>query len=185
MHCTYVCMYVCMYVCNLIRWIPSGSFRSCLRMWTCARSVRWRRSSSPCCSCPGDPSTDKVRLTHTYFFLIIKSMYVCIHVCMYVGCRFTKRGLDENGNAANFVVCYCMYVCMHVFNCLILYVCMYVSGNRADSNLSGRTNLCFRSDSRLHSSQVVFTSTHEVRAYTYMQTNFSLHSYIHTYIRQV
>ena len=129
MYALYVCivrMYVCMYVCNLIRWIPSGSFRSCLRMWTCARSVRWRRSSSPCCSCPDDPSTDKVRLTHTYFFLIIKSMYVCIHVCMYVGCRFTKRGLDENGNAANFVVCYCMYVCMHVFNCLILYVCMYV-----------------------------------------------------------
>ena len=42
----------------------------------------------------------------------IQSIYVCMyafmHVCMYgfciAGCRFTKKGWDENGNAANFVV---------------------------------------------------------------------------------
>ena len=54
----------------------TGSFPSCQPLWMCAPSARWRTSSSRCCLCPEDPSTDKVRLfTLALYYLYSNSFY--------------------------------------------------------------------------------------------------------------
>ena len=115
----YVRMYVWMYV---WRWIRSGSFRSCLRMWMCARNVKWRMPSSPCCSCPADPSTDKVDLTYS------PSMYVCTHLCMYecmyvwfLHCRLQihEERLGRKRKRSEFCGIITMYVYIYVYTICI------------------------------------------------------------------
>ena len=125
----YVRMYVWMYV---WRWIRSGSFRSCLRMWMCARNVKWRMPSSPCCSCPADPSTDKVDLTYS------PSMYVCTHLCMYV-CMYVwvlqyrlqihEERLGRKRKHSEFCGIITMYVYIRIYYMHLMYVCMHGMAN--------------------------------------------------------
>ena len=103
----YLSMYVCMYVCIKVdsEWIvPFMSAYVDVRTECQVEDAKFtmlfvsRRSKYR----QGRPDIQSVYVCMYAF------MYVCMDVCMYgfynVGCRFTKRGWNENGNAENFVV---------------------------------------------------------------------------------
>jgi hypothetical protein len=178
--CTY---YVCMYI---YRWIRSGSFRSCLRMWMCARNVKWRMPSSPCCSCPADPSTDKVDLTYS------PSVYVCTHLCMYVcmyvwflQCRLQihEERLGRKRKRSEFCGIITMYVYIRIYYMHLMYVCMHAMANYVYVVVLQETEqLLVCPHGKITSSQGVFSRAHEVRAHTDTCTNsYLLQSITYSY----